>query len=96
MASKRRPAAAPGGGGDLLLDVLTAPVLGVPRLVHWVAKKLIEEVERQEFNEEKLQGQLLDLQMRHELGEIGDAEYAREETALLERLNYIRRMKEED
>ena len=96
MASKRRPAAASGGGGDLLLDVLTAPVLGVPRLVHWVAKKLIEEVERQEFNEEKLQGQLLDLQMRYELGEIGDEEYSRQEAALLDRLSHIRRMKEED
>lgn len=84
------------GGGDLLLDVLTAPVLGVPRLVHWVAKKLIEEVARQEFDEDKLQGQLLDLQTRRELGEIGDEEYSREETALLERLNYIRRMKEQD
>ncbi|MDO8611446.1 MAG: gas vesicle protein GvpG [Dehalococcoidia bacterium] len=96
MAKRRRPVAVQEGGGDLLLDVLTAPVLGVPRLVHWVAKKLIEEVERQEFDEEKLQGQLLDLQMRHELGEIGDAGYAREETALLERLNYIRQMKEQD
>ncbi len=95
MASKRRPAAASAGGGDLLLDVLTAPVLGVPRLVHWVAKKLIEEVERQEFDEDRLQGQLFDLQTRHELGEIGDEEYARGETALLERLNYIRRMKEQ-
>lgn len=96
MAKRRRPVAVQEGGGDLLLDVLTAPVLGVPRLVHWVAKKLIEEVERQEFNEEKLQGQLLDLQMRHELDEIGDAEYAREETALLERLSYVRQMKEQD
>ena len=96
MAKRRRPVAVQEGGGDLLLDVLTAPVLGVPRLVHWVAKKLIEEVERQEFDEEKLQGQLLDLQMRHDLGEIGDAEYSSEEAALLKRLNYIRQMKEQD
>lgn len=96
MAKRRRLVAVQEGGGDLLLDVLTAPVLGVPRLVHWVAKKLIEEVERQEFNEEKLQGQLLDLQTRRELGEIGDEEYSRQEAALLNRLNYIRRMKEED
>ena len=96
MAKRRRPVAVQEGGGDLLLDVLTAPVLGVPRLVHWVAKKLIEEVERQEFNEEKLQGQLLDLQMRHDLGEIGDSEYSSEEAALLKRLNYIRQMKEQD
>jgi len=96
MAKRRRPVAVQEGGGDLLLDVLTAPVLGVPRLVHWVAKKLIEEVERQEFDEGKLQGQLLDLQTRRELDEIGDEEYSRQETALLERLNYIRRMKQQD
>lgn len=96
MAKRRRPVAVQEGGGDLLLDVLTAPVLGVPRLVHWIAGKLAEEVERQEFDEDKLQGQLLDLQMRHELGEISDEEYSRQEAALLGRLNYIRRMKEEN
>ncbi len=96
MAKRTRPVAVQEGGGDLLLDVLTAPVLGVPRLVHWIAGKLAEEVERQEFDEDKLQGQLLDLQTRRELGEIGDEEYSREEAALLGRLNYIRRMKEEN
>ena len=93
---KRKRSATPAGGGDVLLDVLTLPVLGVPRLVYWIAEKLVEEVEKQEFDEEKLQGQLLELQMRHELGEIGAAEYSREETALLNRLSYIRQMKEED
>lgn len=96
MARKRRAASASGGGGDLLLDTLTLPVLGVPKLVHWIAGKIVEEVEREAFDEDKLQGQLLDLQTRHELGEIGDGEYAREETALLERLSYVRQMKEED
>jgi len=79
-----------------MLDLLTLPVLGVPRLVRWLAEKLIEEAERQEFDEGQLQGQLLDLQMRRELGEIGDTEYSMEEMALLDRLSYIRRMKEED
>ena len=96
MARKRRAASASGGGGDLLLDTLTLPLLGAPRLVHWIAGKIVEEVEREAFDEDKLQGQLLDLQTRRELGEIGDEEYSREEAALLNRLNYIRRMKEED
>lgn len=96
MTKRRRPVVVQQGGEDLLLTLLTLPVLGVPRLVHWVGKKLSEEVERQEFNEDKLQGQLLDLQTRHELGEIEDEEYARGETALLNRLSYIRRMKEKD
>ena len=94
MASKRSATRGSAGVDDVLLGILTLPILGVPRLVHWIAAKIAEEVERQEFDEEKLQGQLLDLQMRHELGEIGDAEYSREETALLNRLSYIRQVKE--
>jgi len=96
LARKRRATASSAGGGDVLLDVLTLPVLGVPRLVHWIASKIAEEVERQEFDEEKLQGQLLDLQMRHDLGEIDGQEYAREERRLLNRLNYIRQAKGQD
>jgi hypothetical protein len=37
---------------------------------------------------------LLDLQMRYELGEIDDEQYAAEERVLLERLSYIRKAKE--
>jgi hypothetical protein len=70
------------------------PILGVPRLVHWVAKEIAEEVERQELDEGKLQGQLLDLQMRYELGEIDDEQCAAKEKVLLERLSYIRKTKE--
>ena len=77
-------------GGNLLLDILTFPVLGAPRMVHWVGKKLNEEIEHQEFSEDKVQGQLLDLQMRREVGDISDEEYEEQETALLERLTYIR------
>jgi len=82
--------------GDLLVDILTAPVLGVPRMVHWVAKKLAEAAEQEQMDEGKLQGNLLELQMRYELGEIDDDEYAREETAILDQLSAIRRAKEEE
>lgn len=96
LRKRKRTTAAPAGGGDLLLDTLTLPILGVPRLVHWLAKEIAEEAERQEFDEGKLQGQLLDLQMRRELGEIDDEEYAQEERRLLNRLNYIRNTKQGD
>ena len=81
--------------GDLLVDILTFPILGAPRMVHWVAHKLIEAAEQEEMDEGKLQGNLLELQMRYELGEIDDDEYAREETAILNKLSAIRRAKEE-
>ena len=83
-------------GGDLLTDILTFPVLGMPRMVHWIAKKIIETAEEDEMDEGKLQGDLLELQMRYELGEINDDEYAEQETAILDRLSAIRRAKEEE
>ncbi|MDP2954590.1 MAG: gas vesicle protein GvpG [Chloroflexota bacterium] len=70
------------------------PILGAPRMIHWVAEKIAEEVERQELDEDKLQGQLLDLQMRYELGEMDDEQYTTEEKALLDRLSLIRKVKE--
>ena len=63
-------------------------------MIHWVAEKIAEEVERQELDEDKLQGQLLDLQMRYELGETDDEQYMAEEKALLDRLSLIRKVKE--
>ncbi|MFQ5872497.1 MAG: gas vesicle protein GvpG [Dehalococcoidia bacterium] len=96
MARKRRGQRQQPGGSNLLVDILTLPVLGAPRMVHWAARKLSEEVEHQEFDEGAIQGQILDLQMRYELGEINDEEYDQQETALLDRLSYIRRAKEEE
>ena len=83
-------------GGDLLTDILTFPVLGIPRMMHWISKKIAEVAEEDEMDEGKLQGDLLELQMRYELGEINDEEYAEQETAILDKLNSIRRAKEED
>jgi len=83
-------------GGDLLVDILTLPVLGVPRMTHWISKKFRDAVEQDEMDEGRLQGDLLELQMRYELEEINDDEYAEQETAILDRLSAIRRAKEEE
>jgi len=83
-------------GGDLLTNILAFPILGAPIMVHWVAQKLVEAAEQEELDEGKLQGKLLELQMQYELGEIDDEGYARQETAILERLNAIRKAKEEE
>ena len=82
-------------GGDLLANILTFPILGAPRMVYWVAKKLAEAAEQDEMDEGKLQGELLELQIRYEMGEINDDDYAEQETAILDRLSAIRRAKEE-
>ena len=93
LRKRKRPASVSTGGSNILLDVLTLPVLGAPRVIHWVAGKIAEEVERQELDEGKLQGQLLDLQMRYELGDLDDERYTVEEKALLDRLSLIRKVK---
>ena len=91
---KRRVAVAQ-GGGNLLVDILTIPVFGAPRMVHWMTKKLVEVAEREELDEGKLQGQLLELQMRYDLGEVTDEEYSEQETSILDKLNAIRKVKEQ-
>lgn len=77
----------------MLFDILTLPVLGAPRMVAWIGEKLIEAAQQEELDEGKLQGQLLELQMRYELGELTDDEYAEHETAILDRLSAVRHAK---
>lgn len=77
----------------LLLDILTLPVLGAPRLVSWLGQKIGEEVDRESLDEGRVRGELLELQQRLDAGEIEEGEYDRQEKALLERLNAIREFK---
>ena len=77
-----------------MVDILTLPVLGAPRMVNWFSKKISQAVEQEELDEGKLQGQLFELQMRYELGEFNDEEYAEQETAILDKLSAVRKAKE--
>ena len=79
----------------LFLDLLTLPVLGAPRMVHWLAKKVTEEAERELLDEDRVRAQLLELQVRYDLGEITEEEYERQEKVIVERLNAIREAKAE-
>ena len=79
----------------LFLDLLTLPVLGAPRLVHWMAKKVTEEAERELLDEDRVRAQLLELQTHYDLGEITEEEYDEQESILVERLNAIREAKAE-
>jgi uncharacterized membrane protein len=79
----------------LFLDLLTLPVLGGPRMVHWIAKKVTEEAESEFLDENQVRAQLLELQTRYDLGEITEEEYERQEKVIVERLNAIREAKAE-
>lgn len=75
----------------LLDSILLAPLHGVI----WLGGKLNEVIQREENDESRLKEKLLELQTRLELDEIGEDEYRRRETELLERLEAIRAEKEE-
>ena len=75
-------------------DLLTLPALGAPRLVHWLARTLAEQAEWELLDEERVRGQLLELQERYDAGELTEEEYDRQEAILLDRLKAIREIKE--
>lgn len=78
-----------------IFDLLTAPVLGPIRGVHWLATKVAEAAESELLDESKVRGQLIELQMRLEMGEVTEEEYDAQEKVLVEQLNAIREAKAE-
>lgn len=75
--------------------LLTLPVLGAPRLVHWVARTLAQEEQKQLLDEGAVRGQLLELQELYDSGALSGDEYDRQEAMLVDRLKSIREAKEQ-
>jgi hypothetical protein len=75
----------------LIDDILLAPLNGII----WLGKK-INEVAEKEFSDEGLiKEKLMQLQLRFEIDEISEENYNLQEKELLERLEVIRKAKEE-
>lgn len=70
--------------------MLTLPVLGPARLLHWLATTVAEEADRESLDEGRVRGELLELQEAYDAGVIDETEYDRQEQTLLERLSGIR------
>lgn len=75
----------------LLDDILLAPVQGIV----WLGEKIDEIITKEENDENTLKEKLLEIQALLDLGKIGEEEYRRRETGLLERLEEIMKEKEE-
>ncbi len=76
----------------LIDDILLAPLKGLI----WIGEK-INEVSEKEFSDEGLiKERLMELQLKFELDEISEEEYNKQEKELLERLDAIRKAKEEE
>jgi len=73
-----------------LIDLLTLPVMGPIKGVMWIAEKVAEQADKEIYDEDKVRGQLMELELRYDLGEIEEEEYLAAEEALLARLRVIR------
>ena len=79
----------------LLAELLLFPITGPVRSLQFILKQIQAELEAQMMNEGRIEGALVELSLRHDLGEISGAEYEAQEEALLEELDAIRAYKEE-
>ena len=77
-----------------LLDIVFPWFIPVKGMV-WIASKLKTVAEEEVTDEGRIQEQLLNLQMKFEMDEISEEEYDRKETQLMEKLEAIRKHKEE-
>lgn len=75
----------------LLDDIILAPV----KFVKFIGDKVYEASEGELTDRSKVQEELLELQIRFELGEITEEEYDAREAVLVERLEAIRQYEED-
>ena len=72
----------------LIDDILLAPIKGIV----WIAEKVRDmALEELEDTPEKLQRELLDLQMTFETEEISEAEYQKKEGEILKRMEALKK-----
>ena len=78
------------------LKVLTLPVTGPYKSAEWLLGQIRNEVAEEQESEERVMTHLTELQLRYELGEVEEGEYAEEEKVLMEDLSAIRAAKKDE
>jgi hypothetical protein len=76
---------------DILLLPITGPIAGV----RWVLKQIQTMADNELMNDQVWKERLIELQMKLELGEISEEDYAVEEKEIFQRLREIRQAREE-
>jgi Gas vesicle protein G len=69
-----------------LLTLPLAPVRGVV----WIAEQVVDELERELYDEDSIRRELLELELEYEDGMIGEEERLMKEQELMERLSVSR------
>jgi hypothetical protein len=77
----------------LLVKLLTFPVSGPVLGVKWVLDRVVEEAERELYDEDSIRRAIAELGMQRDLGELTEEEYEAAEDALVERLQQARARK---
>jgi transcriptional/translational regulatory protein YebC/TACO1 len=75
--------------------VLTSPVKGPYKGIKYLFEEIHREVQREQFDEDRIMSKLMELQLRLELEEIDQEEYDRQEKELMEHLAAVRKYKRE-
>jgi hypothetical protein len=76
---------------DLLMLPLKLPVAGF----NWIMKQIQTMANEEMLNDQPWKERLIELQMRLELGEVTEEEYAEEEALIFRKLREIRQLREE-
>ena len=79
----------------LLDDILLLPIKGPIAGFKWVMNTIQKMADEELLNDQPWKERLIELQMRLELGEIGEEDYAREEAIVFQALRDIRARREE-
>ena len=77
----------------ILGNILAAPVLGPIQGLLWLARTIEEQANAEFYDEDKVRGELTELELALDLKQIGLAEYEAHEEVLLHRLREIREAK---
>ena len=79
----------------LLDDILLLPIKGPIAGFRWIMSTIQKMADEELMNDQPWKERLIELQMRLELGELTEEEYAREEAEVFQALRDIRARKEE-
>jgi len=79
----------------LLDDILLLPIKGPIAGFRWIMSTIQKMADEELMNDQPWKERLIELQMRLELGEISEEEYAAEEAVVFQALRDIRARKEE-
>jgi hypothetical protein len=71
--------------------LVSFPVTGPISLTLWLARTIAEQAEAELYDEGKIRRELAELEMRSDLGEIGEEEYEQLEDNLMARLRESRK-----